>query len=1209
MEKQFPTTNIVTISHLALYPSFLKGQHTSIFIFKLIALYTVLLSVGYLTAIGQCQPTQTPTVGVVMVQFKDHATIYDERGSVGFSAKDQNGQRTLIENKYRYQDYWNYFFQTTGTLLHPDSITHSDSWPAPRYNLGYYGSLTQWLKENSSGIHQPIPYSGFGKNGILNNVGTDGVIDWLTLDISKPTTIGDGILSEVRAKLWSVLGISSSLCDIIFVVYSGVAAGSFITQPLWSNSEAAWVIIPEKTRTQDQEVDEQRKNAVFNYRMDGVAHEYIHAFTGLSNGSFPLLGDYNYDPGGKTWLPFTVMGNGGGPETCPLHLTPWEKLILGWLDYEVLPNGITTNYMLPIVEKTYQNCKPKVTIVSIDNTGWPGADNPDWRYGHYLIIENRRAVGFDQYVTVDNNGNQISPGSTGGFLVWEYDESINAGSVTPLKLHYGRLGLSLIEADGKYEIKHGVRRSSADDFFSSEQVLSTWTIPGIVATNPASIANTTNYHPAPRSKNKTVTIKFGEYTATSTNENVIPYIAVDQPHTNTYHATEYNNQRKIHLRGNEGAMVSVSHLDDDEGSGLIVMHVTSDGGNSWTQSHLVNNLELWDAVNNEYKPQTTTKAKAPTIEYFDGDQQYHVAWQDKQQNGKYKIKIWSPQPGTIVTVTDEFECTSTEPLPALSYGYQNGSGNIIAKIVYVSDAGLQETISTDNGQTWSTPSLINGSGLFTSPSRPSLAMFRDQNKSINNEILVFKATALADGKTHIWYRVNNGAIANLTRDYLMLSEHDEPSVALRENIAHPVWTSTIFEKDPTGSDVPHRKAVHITMEIAQPKLSNPAFFFNRKYDRAEESQAPVIAFRVISGASNDLDAAIMWSVKDPQTGEGSRLRFSRFMKNPNDKYDWQKPDRESQLSFKKTRFPSISGTDGDARYVVVHGDEKPYRLNTRLISQEPPEVVPWLGDRDIQVEIFDRTMNARFSGLTISQPVLSGGQQPTRAFDIAGIPALGFDGTITGPSLSELTLTEKVLLHQSEGISWDIAYKRDTSYANTDSVQITGLLLDGNTHQVIGTSGVGYFKARQRDTSITLGFELPPSHYPSAEVKVAFELQNGAIDDPVRYLSVLINNLAETAIPKHAERRSHQSEKDFKVIVYPQPASDRVHFSYSLSEEGDIQFTILNVLGQEVNNTKQRKQPGNHIFSLNTANLNPGLYIYRYNNPDGVLYGTFTVVR
>lgn len=71
---------------------------------------------------AQCDPTQTITVGLAFVEFADADTDVRQRGGVGFTAKDQNGVRSIDPDKFAWQYWWNFFFQESGQAAHPDAI-------------------------------------------------------------------------------------------------------------------------------------------------------------------------------------------------------------------------------------------------------------------------------------------------------------------------------------------------------------------------------------------------------------------------------------------------------------------------------------------------------------------------------------------------------------------------------------------------------------------------------------------------------------------------------------------------------------------------------------------------------------------------------------------------------------------------------------------------------------------------------------------------------------------------------------------------------------------------------------------------------------------------------------------------------------------------------------------------------------------------------
>jgi immune inhibitor A len=174
-------------------------------------------------------------------------------------------------------------------------------------------------------------------------------------------------------------------------------------------------------------------------RMGIPAHEYMHGFGLLdlydqdySEGVIEIGGAGNYD----------IMANTYGWNvelTVPGSLGPVSKMDAAWLDpIEIVANGV---YAIQPSETSSQ--------VYVIRSGFPT--------GEYLLIENRQAIKWD--------GDW--PGS--GIVVWHVD--LNA----PLQTNRGYPGhpnwpaehymVSVLQADGLYEIEQGISRGDVGDFW------------------------------------------------------------------------------------------------------------------------------------------------------------------------------------------------------------------------------------------------------------------------------------------------------------------------------------------------------------------------------------------------------------------------------------------------------------------------------------------------------------------------------------------------------------------------------------------------------------------------------------------------------------------------------------------------------------------------------------------------------------------------
>ncbi len=79
---------------------------------------------------------------------------------------------------------------------------------------------------------------------------------------------------------------------------------------------------------------------------------------------------------------------------------------------------------------------------------------------------------------------------------------------------------------------------------------------------------------------------------------------------------------------------------------------------------------------------------------------------------------------------------------------------------------------------------------------------------------------------------------------------------------------------------------------------------------------------------------------------------------------------------------------------------------------------------------------------------------------------------------------------------------------------------------------------------------------------------------------------------------------------YPNPFNPNTTFTFELSKPDQVQFSIFNMIGQEVavlqNN---RLSAGSHSINFDASNLVSGTYFYRLKTADGVLTKKFTLIK
>ncbi|TWT27372.1 M6 family metalloprotease domain-containing protein [Planomicrobium sp. CPCC 101110] len=204
------------------------------------------------------------------------------------------------------------------------------------------------------------------------------------------------------------------------------------------------------------------------------AHEFGHAL-GLPDFydtayTSEGVGNYSMMAGGS-WMRYP--NNSAYSGNAPTHFDPFSKIFLGWVDpVEVKPESGVQEITLPAINKA----KADNGIVKMEVPGSNGTE--------YFLFENVQQDGFNKGLNrqgteahgllawhVDEN--VIGLYQTAGFRPnnvenwmnkrYQYNQSATASDGTKVT-HYG---LSLLQADGKYDLEKNANRGDAGDFFKT----------------------------------------------------------------------------------------------------------------------------------------------------------------------------------------------------------------------------------------------------------------------------------------------------------------------------------------------------------------------------------------------------------------------------------------------------------------------------------------------------------------------------------------------------------------------------------------------------------------------------------------------------------------------------------------------------------------------------------------------------------------------
>jgi immune inhibitor A len=220
--------------------------------------------------------------------------------------------------------------------------------------------------------------------------------------------------------------------------------------------------------------DEASKTGPFPAQAGVYAHEFGHAL-GLPDFYDTVytsegVGNYSMMAGGS-WMRYPDAAAYSG--NSPTHFDPFSKVFLGWADpIDVTPTDGIQEITLPAINKASADNG----IVKMEVPGSNGTE--------YFLFENVQQDGFNQGLIrqgEESHGllawhvdeNIINLYQTAGFRPnnvenwqnkrFQYNQSETASNGTVVT-HYG---LSLLQADGLYDLEKNVNRGDSGDFFQS----------------------------------------------------------------------------------------------------------------------------------------------------------------------------------------------------------------------------------------------------------------------------------------------------------------------------------------------------------------------------------------------------------------------------------------------------------------------------------------------------------------------------------------------------------------------------------------------------------------------------------------------------------------------------------------------------------------------------------------------------------------------
>ena|GEM_PF-1938444 len=1093
-----------------------------------------------------------------MVEFSDAATNPDARGSRGLTA-----QNTYQEFKYRYRDYYDIMFQTTGNVTHPDAaldVTKSVN------NSGWfqYGSFKRYIADNSLGACEIVPMevnSQTGQYGILNTLDYDGGSDirnakviWLPIDMAKPTigvddhrTIGDKTFEAIGGILPT--GWDWADVDALLIVYAGNIIKGAWTETFDVDGEDVAVSICSERRT-----DCFAAPAVY-------FHELIHsAFGGI---------DMYYDHAGH----YTLMGSSTLAGYTPPMLDPWHRLKFGWISPQVYNTaGEWSNIELHPVHQLDNGNPPSVLVIPV--TGANPAD-AGWEYNNksYLIVENRRTVAWDAALKVNDNINsvgygQVSQDFEGGFLIWGAG-TIKNGKFRPY------------EADGNFVLNYGTDKcGDPGDFFIGPQGndrFGVWTSPGLIdrdrSGDPACVSELT----------RNVFLTFPECEA-GQDRNTIGRLVLDHFIANEHEyggskltdksPSKYNNQQRLAFLGTDLYAGIVS-------GDLAYVLKSTDQGTSWRDVYLMTamtgmgNGRIFEAADNISVATAGNTVWAVWEKYYDT-----LSYIARRQV--------STSPCSYVS--DPVKHSTINPLRMTMASLDN-------QIMYVTSRFNSATLSDELVAWRSTDAGTNWTAPFAIP-------VHDRNCGVAS--LTLRKEYDQQGLPIYIYDIVYDDMSNQLRRYSSQSGWWAVTIPNRylsdpHHAIGQAWgTINIVAAARTSS--PGLPLFSISFQQydlwSGTALINPTDVFHTRIDKVQRDPRVVPV-----GVTVDPRFMITWI-----SGDGEALFTADNVENAQ---TWYKGRRSSLCASSLTSYPLAATLDnGEALLGTTRVSTSIFGWPRDLWKLTMKTRAQDIADAAVEYEletgktVVVEATNARQEFRHREPTVHDGVGAKIGSVRYSYVSPIRYWGAPGGTPFDTLTTTEEFTLTGPENVRFALQVVTDSLQ---DTTVVESYLRDVLTNTVLVRGGEYRIPPGKADTTLIMGLELP-SGVPQATVTLHTTAWRGPFVDGGYGMTLFRDHyFQEPATPKdNAGLRLPLDVDNSKLSFYPSSSNSGATLTLTLPFEGRQSVCIHSVLGVELQRQELSGTKGGHR-ALRLPALMPGVYFLRVTSPEGGRTGQFTV--
>ena len=1137
-------------------------------------------------------------MAILCVQFADKDTVIDSRGGVGLSPPPA---LDVIENKYRYETLWDIIFQPTDSVKHPESdfpLTYA------RGNRGFfqYGSLRRYMEDNSYGMHTVVPHRAWSaSSGLINTVTADSsgdprraIVNWLTLPEVKVIMHGDTVVPSYEDP-WDVADSAIRLAkrelvvpwdsiDVVIIYYAGKNVYRYSRYGKFMDSEdtISYSITSERTG-----VDGDSNAFCFTYPRV-VFHEFLHAAIDAED-----LHYMNVEPNCSGVGHFSIMGdNAPLAAYTPEMLDPWHKLSMGWLRYYI-PGATqdtlnlvtpldTLNFQLPIVSEPYNGGRPYVLAIPI--VGHPDIDTINgWRdlQRRYLIVENRRAVGWDRVVAVEEM-NRSSPTygqtrGTGGFVIrtsaldrwiegWVYDADGDFGT-WKYKYQYG----------APEDVFDGSPGRNVFSVWSDPDVFS-WPEPGVGVVHKNDVQ-------------RNVYIEFPPY-VDSSNVNPISRLVIDRfvPEAHAYgdvveedvSPTKYGSQKKI-----------------DVTDSLTYVMFRANGKTYVMSGNDVDDLRNVACLNYAIAAPDTVMDNSAITYYPNSnalDWSVNYVWQ-QEISGEYFVRVEYAD-SALSSVKQEYRNTwgpyQQQPRPVIA---SRGRFGVLA---FAGDGGIYISTSTDTGMHWSDPVLVAGS----EPGSQSPCVLMDSEARGDSAWLLAFVNKV-QGENETWLHRSS------TDSTVKLSDFNQSACANPNASRLGDKLSVVYQYHDDNQKVNRNHIARIEVDLSKADPPNDLDAFGLKEQEVDAvNRDPAYIYTDTSDASKSL---LYWVYN-----KGEHLLFASTYSMHGTPPGWHE-GMESSISLQSPTVIPLQGSTPKHPVSYPHllynepGNPKVVvsRSGTLRGPLAPPDSTPSLivrtRNQDLDANPYllrlDTRigMNFRDGGGNHLMHALWGTPVVVRVSDTIAIVHYDYYATKDFSSAVMDSLTRTRVFNMTDGDVAIFALDLSLSQAAPDTMIFESQLVDPASGLGISGSGEIRIAPMTGDTTVYIGLELP-NGYPPTDCFIVTSMTRGYYQqgelprlDLTRYMLY-----SDEAMPKRHPRIDRVLPQTETIRTYPQPVRDEFCFVVEGTVPEASRAQLYDLLGRRVAEAPLLYKGRNDNGSMQIQGLVPGMYILTVPGPDGV---------